>query len=418
MNKLKLLACLFSIIPLLTTLIVNAQIPDLVELNVPDFAVEKEDVHFSQRISSNKLISFKAKGYTSVSDEYWFEATGKQLKVGVNLAISTPGALVRLSGKQAKDKYSINAKAINPNSVQLFKNRKKLSTPFSQKVSQQEFATANIFPNSSAMKLNSELGNGIFTLKVNDNLNDYQRYIVNVKEKNTKHKLHLSLAKQSYMQGQVIDFRSKLKETSSNKAILTQGTLLAYIKSPSGERQSLRFTENDNQFQFSMPTNLAPTKRGQLFELHVETEDKIDGLKVKRNAKVAFALVQPTARIEEVAKLNQTSFKIDAIDERDARDARDARTQKPVVPSFVDINLLVASEGRYEVSAMVHGTSGKKLSVPFMLSRSAYYLTPGRHTVKLQLDTKIIESSGLKAPYIFKSIRLMDQSRMTLLQQM
>jgi len=395
MNKLKLIGCAFSILPLLTTLPANAQTPDLVELSVPDAAIEKQTVHFSQRISTNKPISFKAKGYTNISDEYWFETTGKQLKSGVELNISTPGALVRLSGKQAKDKYSTQIKAINPNAVQLFKNNKKLSAPFSQKVSQQEFASANIFPNSSALKLKNEFGKGAFTLKVNDYLDDNQRYVVNVKEKNAEHKLHLALAKQSYMQGEKINFSSKLKTTSTNKAISTQGRPLAYIKTPSGERKLLNFAKNGDQFQFSVPTDLAPAKRGQLFELHVETENKTNGLKVKRNAKVAFALAQPTARIEG-----------------------DAAMQKSAVPSFVDVNLQVASEGRYEVSAVVYGSNDKKLSLPFMLSRSAYYLTPGEHAVKLQLDTDIIKNSGLKAPYTVTNLSLMDQSRLALLQQM
>ncbi len=409
MNKLKLISCAFSIMPLLTTLHVNAQSPDLVEVDVPDAAIEKEAVHFSQPIATDKPISFKAKGFTSISDEYWFEVTGKQLKTGVDLSISTPGALVRLSGKLAKDKYSTQTKGIAPDSVQLFKNSKKLSAPFSQKVSQQEFATANIFPNSSAMKLNSELGKGEFTLKVNDDLDDNQRYVVNVKEKNAEHKLHLSLPKQSYMQGQAINFTSQLKATSTNKAAMIKGRQVAYIKTPSGEKKPLNFTTNGDQFQFTVPTNLSPAKRGQLFELHIETENETDGLRIKRNAKVAFAVAQPTARIEAVAELNQGIFTVSE---------DDTLKQKSLASSFVDVDLQVASEGRYEVSAMIYGSTDEKLSLPFMLSRSAYYLTPGEYTVKLQLDTQIIKNSGLKAPYIVKDVRLMDQSRIALLQQM
>jgi len=395
-----------SIMPLFTVLHVNAKSPDLVELNVPDIAIEKKAVHFSQRLSAKNLISFKAKGFTSISDEYWFEATGKQLKSGVALAISSPGALIRLSGKQTKGKYSIPAKAIDPNSVQLFKNNKMLSSPFSQKVSQQEFATANIFPNSSAMKLNSKLGKGEFTLKVDDYLVDEQRYIVNVKEKNAEHTLHLSLAKQSYMPGQKITFTSALKSTSTNKKILMQGKQKAYIKTPSGEKKTVSFTKYNDQFQFTLPTDLTSEKRGQLFELHVETENRTNDLKVKRNAKVAFAIAQPTARIEIVGKLLNVASE------------SGVRTKSDAAPSFADISLRVASEGRYEISAVIYGSSGKNLSLPFMLSRSAYYLIPGDHTVKLRLDTDIIKSSGLKAPYAIKSVRLMDQSRMALLQQM
>jgi len=406
MKNLKLITCALSIMPLFTILHVNAQTADLVELSIPDVAIEKKAVHFSQPLNTNSVISFQAKGFTSVSDEYWFEATGKQLKSGVVLAISSPGALIRLSTKQTKGNDSLPAKAIDPNSVQLFKNNKMLPSPFSQKVSQQEFATANIFPNSSAMKLNSKLGKGEFTLKVNDYLADHQRYMINVKEKNAEHTLHLSIAKQSYMQGQKIAFTSALKTNSTNKTTLTRGKQKAYIKSPSGEKKQISLTKNGAQFQFIVPTELTPAKRGQLFELHVETEDRANGLKVKRNAKVAFAIAQPTARIEAVGQLDKNTF------------ITDAESANHVAPSFVDISLQVASEGRYEVSAMIYGSSGKKLNLPFMLSRSGYYLTPGKHTVKLQLDTDIIKSSGLKAPYSVKNVRLMDQSRMALLQQM
>lgn len=406
MKKLKLIICAFSIMPLFITSHVNAQSPDLVELNIPDAAIEKKAVHFSQRLSTKNLISFKDKGFTSVSDEYWFETTGKQLKSGVDLTISSSGALIRLSGKQTKGNYSISAKAIDPNSVQLFRNNKMLPTPFSQKVSQQEFATANIFPNSSAMKLNSKLGKGEFTLKVNDYLVDEQRYIVNVKEKNAEHTLHLSLAKQSYMPGQKIAFTSVLKAASTNKKVLMQGKQKAYIKTPSGEIKPVGFTKHNDQFQFTLPADLTSEKRGQLFELHVETENRTNDLKVKRNAKVAFAIAQPTARIETVGKLLNIASESGVI------------TKNNAAPSFADISLQVASEGRYEISAVVYGSSGKKLSLPFMLSRSAYYLTPGDHIVKLQLNTDIIKNSGLKAPYVIKNVRLMDQSRLALLQQM
>lgn len=398
MNKLKLIGCALSILPLFTALHANALSLELVELDVPNVSIEKKAVHFSQRISTNEPIYFTAKEYTNISDEYWFEVTGKQLKLGIDLAISNPGALIRLSGKKTKDKYSVQAKAIDPNSVQLFKNSKKLSAPFSQKVSQQEFATANIFPNSSAIKLNNALGKGEFTLKVNDYLDDSQRYIINVKEKNAEHKLHLSLAKQSYIQGEKINFSSQLKAIGLNKATLTQGKQLAYIQIPSGEKKQVNSIKNGNQFQFTMPQNITPSKRGQLFELHVETENDVNGLKIKRNAKVAFTVAQPTARIKEVAKMDE------------------ALIQKQTTPSFVDISLQVASEGRYEISAMVYDSSGEKLGVPFMLSRSAYYLLPGEHTVKLQFDTNIIKRSGIRAPYIVKNVRLMDQSRMALLQ--
>ena len=77
----------------------------------------------------------------------------------------------------------------------------------------------------------------------------------------------------------------------------------------------------------------------------------------------------------------------------------------------------VASEGRYEVSALVSGTDSRGQLTRVMLSRSAYYLQPGNHQVAVRFDTAILADAGVKAPYKVEKLRLMDQSRMALLAQ-
>ncbi len=361
---------------------------DLVIADLPDGFIEKKAVHFSQKISPNSHIALQQQGYEAVSDEYWFEVTGEQLNSGVDLAITTPGALIRLSGKKVKGEFAPAAIAIDPEQIELSKGNNTLSQAIEQTVSQEALATANIFPNSSAIKLNKAIGKGDFKLKVKQKLAANQRYIVNVKEKGSEHKLNLALPKQSYIQGETVSFDAAI---SNSKGALANVTNHAYVKMPSGEKRTVNFTQVNGKYQVAVPNSLLATKRGELYELHIESKANDNGLTIRRNAKVAFAVAKPTARIQ--GELTMRS-------------------------SGATVSLEVASEGRYEVSGLVYGTDSTGKQVPMMLSRSAYYLTPGEHNIELRFDNNIMKNSGLNAPYTLKNIRLMDQSRMALIQNL
>lgn len=359
---------------------------DLVVVDAVSYKVERKSVHFSQKIAKNSKLSLQPQSYTSGSDEYWFEVTAQQLNAGVGLAISSQEALIRLSSKKIQ-RSLVAPKAIDPNDVELYKNKNVLLNPFNKMVSQQQLATANIFPNSSALKLDKSVGTGEFTLKVKQVLDAQQSYLINVKEKNSDHKLYVSIDNQSYLAGDQVTFTANM--TNKNKK-LADSSQQIFIQLPSGEKRAVELNKKGGKYQFTAPENLTGLKRGELVELFVESEVLDNGLKVKRNGKVAFAIAQPTARIVGDAFVKKSSAKV---------------------------KLEVASEGRYEISGLVYGTNKSGTSVPIMLSRSAYYLAAGQHKVALKFDRKLLRKSGLKAPYLVKELRLMDQSRMALLQQ-
>ncbi len=362
---------------------------DLVNLDALDIPMEQQPVHFSQAISTTGKLSFNNNGYSHVSDEYWFEATGRELMLGVAINISQPGALIRLSGKHGKNQTKEGwQNSIDPEAVSLLQAGNKLGAAFTQKVSAEQFATANIFPNSSALQVNKTLGAGKFTLKVEQALQASQRYIVNVKEKNSEHKLHLTIDKQSYRQGQDIFFNADVVNSHGEALPANQKVS---VKLPNGEVQPLQVSQVNQQFKVTLPQVHHEQERGQLYELMIETAAQHNGIKVRRNGKVAFAVSKATARLE--GKVNHRG---DAI----------------------EFNLNVASEGRYEISGIVYGMNSQGKSVAFMLSRSAYYLPAGLHKKSLQLDKAIIKQSGLQAPYTVKSVQLLDQSRLALLQQL
>jgi hypothetical protein len=371
---------------------------ELVAIDAPGNNIEKETIHFSHVISPKAALPLIAKSYESVSDEYWFEVTGKQLNQGIDLSVSHPGSLIRLSSSKVSNKLSPADLAIDPNDIELFRvgakhdKSAKVATPFQQSVTQEQLATANIFPNSSAIKLNKEIGSGSFKLKVSKNLIENQSYIVNVKEKDSKYKLHLSTPSQSYSAGQLVSFEANIKHDNRD---LTSENYTAFIKMPSGEKQAVNLRKEKGKYQIKVPetvnNGINSEKIGELYELHLESKALDAEIKVQRNGKFAFAITQPTARMTGKLVINKTAAMVD---------------------------LDVASEGRYEVSGIIYGANNNGELTQIMLSRSAYYLLPGEQKVELRFDNAILRKSGIKPPYSIKGLKLMDQSRMALLQQL
>ena len=376
-------------LPLLVATSVHAKSldKDLISLNAPIQAVEQHTVHFSQAISPNLQLATDKQGYETQSDEYWFEVTGKELNEGIALDISQPGALIRLSGKNSPDDILLNDGTIDPMDIELYQGKNKLSSPFKQTVSQQQLATANIFPNSSAVKLDKAMGKGQFQLRVKSKLSSNQRYIINVKEKNSPHKLQLSTERMSYISGEQVHLEAKFKHSDG---LIPGARHQAFIKMPSGEKHPVILAETDSGYRVNVPESMEEQRPGLLYELHLESQVSDKGLHIRRNAKFAFALAQPTAKMAQEISVN---------------------------PDNAKVSLTIASEGRYEISGLVYGTNKEGKSQPFMLSRSAYYLPAGDHQVALEFDKSIMASAGLAAPYKVKNIRLMDQSRMALLQE-
>lgn len=382
------LGCALSIFSI--NALANENYQQLVSLDIPEHLIEKQALHFSHAISSTDNLILRDTGYSNDSDEYWFEATGSQLSTGVDLSISHPGSLIRISSKKGKHDYLLTDTAIDPKNIALFvkgKEKNKLINPFKQSVSQQQLATANIFPNSSAIILNEKVGLGLFTLKVEQRLIGEHNYIVNVKEKNSKYKSQIKTPSQSYLAGQLVDFQASI---SYDGNVLIDNEHTAYVQFPSGSRKPVEVLSKGDLFQVKVPENIGTEKIGQLYELHLESKAIDKGVKIQRNNKFAFAISQPTAKLMKVAKVNNSE-------------------------AFVELE--VASEGRYEISAIISGVNNKGQLTPGMLSRSAYYLQPGKQQIELRFDTGILNELGMRSPFSLNHLKLVDQSRMAVLSQ-
>lgn len=357
----------------------------LVQLPAPNFAIEKQPVHFSQAINATSAALNASDGYQSLSDEYWLEVDGRSLNNGIGLNLNQPEAIIRLSAKQSLGDNLPDAHAIDPQFLELRKDKQLIKKAFSQRVSQEQMATASILANSSAVKVSQAAGTGKFQLRVAQSLAPNQKYIVNVKEKGSAYRQALSTKRQTYLAGDKAQFSAKLLNQDT---ALTDTRHRTFLKAPNGEMTEVKYLVENGNYSVELPSTLPENSRGQLFELHVASQSKTGNRQILRNGKIAFAVATPTARM--------------TIEQASLQGAK--------------VNLDVASEGRYAVSGIVYGQDKFGEAQPLMHSSSAYYLEPGQQTIELQFDQSIIQGSGLTPPFTLRSAKLMDQSRISTVQ--
>lgn len=357
----------------------------LVQLPVPPVAIEQQAVHFSRAMAATKIVQGDI-GYQSTSDEYWLEVDGRTLNKGMALSINQPEAIIRLSAKQTGAYQLPDNHAIDPQSLELRKDNQLVEKAFTQRVSQEQLATASILANSSAVRVAPSAGTGRFQLRVGQELAPTQTYIVNVKEKGSLIEQKLSTSQQAYLAGQTANFNAAMLDSN---AAVSNAIHTAFIKAPNGDLSPVDIQRSGAGFEFKLPEQLPADSRGQLIELHVESKAQHDGREMLRHGKIGFAVAQPTANMTiESASMNS---------------------------ALVDLN--VGSEGRYAVSGIVYGQDSAGAYVPMMESSSAYYLSPGAQQVELRFDKKIMNSSSLSKPFVLRDVKLMDQSRVAVVQR-
>ena len=175
--------------------------------------------------------------------------------------------------------------AIDPQFLELRKDKRFIEKAFSQRVSQEQMATASILANSSAVKMSAAAGTGQFQLRVSQQLAPTQKYIINVKEKGSVYRQSLATNQQAYIAGGQASFSATLTNQDNALNSISHRT---FLKTPNGEMNEVNYVVNGEQFQVNLPVNVQNEMRGQLFELHVESTANDNGKHVLRHGKLAF----------------------------------------------------------------------------------------------------------------------------------
>jgi hypothetical protein len=340
------------------------------------------------------------KTHLKESKEYWFKTKGKDLKEGVSVPFSAPGALVKINPRSNADKADvIRTHSIDPMQIELIDakgNRFSQGLGMAQRADAKDLsASGSPFPaGTSAFKMKSELGAGTFKIKTAQDVDDEGDYLISVLEKDSDDVLTVQMDKANLHYGQSMVVKAFYKKSGKAK---TSKSMSAVLRSPGGKVHQVEMVRGqDNEYQGKLPMTFEKDSIGELWEVEVSMAHRAGDQSVRRMGRTAFSYAIPTARLLEDVAVNQLQIKKGRLS--------------------VQFNLEVAVEGRYEVRAVLYATDGTGKLRPAVMGQSADWLTEGAQGLSLSFPLQEAMQNGFGAPYEIKRVSLVDQKQLALLQ--
>jgi hypothetical protein len=316
------------------------------------------------------------------SREYWTPVDAAELRRGVAIDATAPGAVVRVSPIGA-------APPLAPRSLELRRDGGPIDAAraFAHRAdaAQLEAAGVDLGRGAAVAQIAPELGAGRFELRV---ANAEGRYLVHVFEPRSTTVLTATAARATAFAGGRIGLATRLDVGGKPLAGTQVGGQLV---SPSGRIVEVAFARDaagNARAAAQLPADAA-VEPG-LWELQVFAEGRDGKQRVQRDGRVAFAVVQPTARLAG-------SFRFD----------------RPRVAFALPLE--VAAPGRYEVSGTLFATGADGLSKPVAQAAAAAWFEPGARRLTLAFDRSHVPL-GYGAPYELRALQLKDQARMGVLE--
>ncbi len=362
--------------------------------NAPDGAagpaVSHDPVAYSWPLDRAAAIAERPAPATATSREYWLRVTAAELAEGVALPTTAPAALVRLN--PAGD--AVAARVPNPEALILQapdgavwrdgEGMEMLADADAVKASGVPFADGTV-----AFRIRAALGAGRFVLRTPGLAAPAETpYVVHVLEPSSPYVLELTADRTDALAGAVVHALARLGAGRS----LPPGSIEAALIAPSGRRlpATARTLWNGDARLTAGVENADGAARG-LWQLEVAVATTVGDLEVRRQVRTAFSAATPTARLGDAAAVER-------------REDGTLAVRLPVQ---------AASEGRYEVRAVLYGTRPDGVLVPAAVGHSADWLPTGTTSLELGFTRELVE--GLSAPYELRDLQLVDQSRMGVL---
>ncbi|GAA0198777.1 hypothetical protein GCM10009123_02600 [Kangiella japonica] len=354
----------------------------------PDSERELKSVSYSFPISDINQLDFSQKQAHVQSRQYKVDVSGAQLKSGVTLNTSAKGALVRISAFDGKSAIEPKQLSVKTSTGKLYKQGKAFDTLVSSDVMQKN--GMGFQQGTTGFKLDDSLGAGTFTLKADNAIASHAKYRVNVFEKNSDTEMHLTANKSNYLKGQALKVDAKVFNLGRTEKIVS---IKGKLVSPSGKTHKVSFSPSKEGYVLNKPLDMtADSIPGALWELHTEVQAKVGGQLVQRNGQLPFAFAQKTASIS-------------------AKPVVSGQKQSPVATIPVNANV----DGRYEVRAILYGTTEDGSLKPIMMTHSAANLAAGEGAIMMKFDPQILANAGVTAPYKVEQLELRDQNQMALI---
>lgn len=342
-------------------------------------------VSVSWALDPAQALDARPQPFVRESREFWIDASEAELQSGVKLALSAPGAVIRISPHAGKTSATIDTRDV----VLHAGGRSYSSAEATRSIVDEAALSAagmDAPQGSVAMRLADTIGAGNVELSVPT---AHGSYLVHVFEPASAVVLTLGADHDSVNAGAPIRIRASL-----NGGI---GRISGLISAPDGASQNLDFTrQGDGSYVASVMPDLAHAGDQGLWEVHTFAIASGKAA-IQRDAKTAFAVGVPVARFDGSA-------------ERDASKAGAGGIA-------VNVGVENIAPSRYQVSAVLYGSASDGSLKPAAIAQSATWLASGHGTIALRYDADSVAKSGLRAPYELRDLRLVNQADMSLIER-
>lgn len=350
------------------------QVPaQLVALPVPDGQFERRPVSYSWALDPNAALSVPD-AFVAESREYWQTVDGAELQKGMLLKTTAAGAVIRVSPARG-------SASLTPTDLSISGNGK--AARLEQAADAEELRAAGMEVNAgtTVVKLGREHAAGDYALRA---ANARGRYVVHVFEPDSDVVLKAQADRQHVLGGGTIAVTMEMSR--GNHPLTSQAEALLVAPDGSSRPITVRHDASGTLTARVRVPELASAATG-LWELQVF----VNAGGIQRDARTAFAVAAPTARLGGSVDVDATRLRINA----------------PVQ---------AGSPGRYEVRGTLYATASDGTLAPVSEAHAAAWLESGNGSLALAFDRSHVPT-GFGAPFEVRQLELNDQTRLAPLER-
>lgn len=371
----------------LATAAAGDQIPArLVAVSHPAAAtLDRVPVQVSWALDPAAELNARPVAFVQESREYWLNASEAELQRGVSLPTTADAALIRISP------HSNNSTRLVVDDLVIRAGGRSYSgAEATQSVADAATLRAagmDVSEGTVIAKLASSVGRGNLQLAAPAARGNY---LIHVFEPTSATVLRLGAARDTVVAGQALRINANLDGARASAA---KGVLTA----PDGHTQPFELQRQaDGSWQADVVPDAAHAGGAGLWEVHAFASGGDSRAPVLRDAKTAFAVAQPTARLSgEVSSALSTDR----------------------AGLSLSIGVEAASASRYQLAGVLYGTAADGSRHPVAYGQSAAWLDAGKGRLALSFDRAALADAKLSAPYELRDLRLSNQADLSLIER-
>lgn len=350
------------------------QVPaQLVALPVPDGQFERRPVSYSWALDPNAALSVPD-AFVAESREYWQTVDGAELQKGMLLKTTAAGAVIRVSPARG-------SASLTPTDLSISGNGK--AARLEQAADAEELRAAGMEVNAgtTVVKLGREHAAGDYALRA---ANARGRYVVHVFEPDSDVVLKAQADRQHVLGGGTIAVTMEMSR--GNHPLTSQAEAL--LVAPDGSSRPIT-VRRDAAGTLTARVRLPEQASAAVGLWELQVFANAGG--IQRDARTAFGVAAPTARLGGSVDVDATRLRI-------------------------NVPVQAGSPGRYEVRGTLYATASDGTLAPVSEAHAAAWLESGNGSLALAFDRSHVPT-GFGAPFEVRQLELNDQTRLAPLER-